>query len=143
MRIALGILSVLFGSVIWFGQIISSINYEFATKVGLQEPMSETDPLFQRAELNTARWDCVAMWTILAAGILMLFNNSWWPYLALIAGGVYIDTGGREIAKVASLKAEGVRAGSAKDSILRWIVFSLMILGGLCLIVAAIYVRAR
>ena len=143
MRVALGVLCVLFGSVIWFGQIISSVNYELATRVGLQEPTSETDPLFQRAELNTARWDCVVLWTILAAGILMLLNNSWWPYFALIAGGVYIDTGGREIAKWASLKAEDVRTGSTKDAIVGGIVFSLMIIGGLCLISAAIYVLAR
>lgn len=143
MRIALGVLSILFGSLIWFGQIISAVNYEFASRVGLQEPMSETDPLCQRSELNTARWDCLVMWTFLAAGILMLLNNSWWPYLALVAGGVYIDAGGREIAKVASLKAENVRVGSVKDSMLRWVVFSLMIVGGLCLIIAGIYVLAR
>lgn len=43
----------------------------------------------------------------------MLANHSWWPYLALISAGVYLDTG-IEIAKYKTLKAEGIRIGTPK-----------------------------
>ena len=32
----------------------------------------------------------------MAAGLLMLWDHPWWPFAALVAGGVYIDAAGRE-----------------------------------------------
>ena len=141
MRIALGIICMLFGGFVWVGQTISTINYPFATRVGLQESMKGTDTLFQRLEHNTAGWDMVTMWALFAAGLLMVINNSWWPYVALIAGGIYFDAGGRELVKILGLKAEGERIGTQKDfmtSIL--VIYVPMMVAAVCVTVAAIYV---
>ena len=113
MRIVLGIVCVLLGGWAWIGQIITIISYPLAGKLRLQEPVETIDPICQRAEINTAKWDLFVLWTLLATGILMLANHSWWPYLALISAGVYLDTG-REIAKYKTLKAEGIRIGTPK-----------------------------
>ena len=115
MRIILGIICVLFGGLGWGGQLISGINYPLAQRLGLQEKSEGTDPLFRRAETNTARWDSFLLWTLLASGVLMLTNNPWWPYLSLIAGGIYLDTVGREVAKLLSMSEEGIRIGTPKD----------------------------
>ena len=115
MRIVLGIICVLFGGFGWGGQLLSAINYPLAQRLGLQEKSEGTDPLYRRAETNTARWDSFVLWTVLASGILMLINNPWWPYLSLIAGGIYLDGAGREVAKLLSLSKEGVRIGTPKD----------------------------
>ena len=115
MRIILGIICVLFGGLSWGGQLLSAINYPLAQRFGLQEKSEDTDPLFRRAEINAARWDSFVLWTLLASGILMLINHPWWCYLSLIAGGIYLDTAGREVARLLSLSNEGIRIGTPKD----------------------------
>ena len=115
MRIVLGIICVLFGGFGWGGQVLSAINYPLAQRLGLQEKSEGTDPLYRRAETNTARWDSFVLWTLLASGVLMLTNNYWWSYLSLIAGGIYLDGAGREVAKLLSLSKEGIKIGTSKD----------------------------
>jgi len=107
-----GFVCVLFGLVCVVGQLISVVNFPFAQKLGLQEKNETTDLIYRRLEHNTARWDLVVLWTLPAAGILMLIDHSWWPYLTLIAGGICVDTSGREIAKVLGLGRQGVKTGS-------------------------------
>ena len=126
MRIVLGIICILFGGFGWSGQLLSGINYPLAQKLGLQEKSEGTDPLFQRLEINSARWDSLVLWTFLASGVLMLTNNPWWQYFSLIAGGIYLDAVGREVAKLLSLSQEGVKIGNSKDLRIAIIFFSIM-----------------
>ncbi len=115
MQIILGLVCVLFGALGWIGQTISAINFPLAQKLGLQEQSEDTDPLYRRAELKTARWDAVVLWSMVAAGFLMLFDHAWWPYVSLVASGIYLDTSGREAAKYLSLLGGGVKTGTAKE----------------------------
>ena len=57
MRIVLGIVCVLLGGWAWIGQIITIISYLLAGKLRLQEPVETIDPICQRAEINTSKWD--------------------------------------------------------------------------------------
>jgi len=139
MRIVLGIICVLFGGIGWVGQLISGINYPLAQRLGLQEKSEGTDPLFQRAETNAARWDSFVLWTLLAAGILMLINNHWWPYVSLVAGGIYLDGAGREVAKCISLSKEGIRIGTPKDLKIAKVFFIAMSVIALWVIIYAIW----
>lgn len=114
MTIALGILcSALW--VLYAGQAISVVDFGLAQRLGLQEKPGEAEPLSSGLELWTARWDLLWLWTLPVAGILMLIDHSWWPYAALIGGGAYVDTGGREAAKVLALRQQGVRTGSRRE----------------------------
>ncbi|MDY6987525.1 MAG: hypothetical protein SWQ30_05650 [Thermodesulfobacteriota bacterium] len=114
-RLVLGIICILFGGIGWLGQVLSGVHYPLAQRLGFQEKSEGTDPLFRRAEIYTARWDGLVLWTLLVAGVLMLTNNGWWPYLGLIAGGVYLDAAGREGAKYISLSKSGIRIGTPRD----------------------------
>ena len=116
MTIATGIICLVLGMIVLIGQIISTVNFRFAQRLGLQEKDDDTDPLFRRLELNTARWDVLVLWTLPAAGLLMLADHIWWPYLALVAGGISIDTAGRETVKVLGLGKHGVKTGSGKET---------------------------
>jgi hypothetical protein len=127
---ATGIVCVLFGLICIVGQLISVINFGLAQKIGLQEKDDATDPLYRQLELNTARWDLVVLWTLPAAGVLMLVDHAWWPYLALVAGGVCVDTGGRETAKVLGLGKQGVKTGSRKETRLFFTFLGAMLLIG-------------
>ena len=137
MRIVLGIICVLFGGLGWVGQAISAINFPLAQRLGLQEKSEGIDSVYQQAELNAARWDSLVLWTLIAAGILMLINHYWWPYLSLIAGGIYLDGGGREAAKYLSLRKSGVRVGSSKELKMAATLFILMMVVALWVIIYA------
>ena len=115
MRLLLGILCILFGAFGWIGQLISSINFKLAQRLNLQEPAKYTDPLFRQLERNAAWWDAIILWPMVIAGILMVLNHPWWPFISLIAGGIYIDTGGRESAKYLGLKTCAVKVGTSKN----------------------------
>jgi len=139
MRIILGTICVLFGGFGWVSQILSWINYPLAQRLGFQEKSEETDPLFRQAEINTAIWDSFVLWTLLAAGILMLINNQLWPYLSLIAGGIYLDGAGREIAKHLSLSKGGIRIGTPKDVRVAAVAFSAMLIIAIWVIIYSLW----
>jgi hypothetical protein len=115
MLTATGIAALLLGLLVFVGQFISIVNFPLAQRLGLQEKDDSTEPLHRRLELNTARWDLAVFWIVPLAGILMLLDHSWWPYLALVAGGILVDTAGRETAKLLGLRAQGVRIGSSQE----------------------------
>lgn len=116
MQVVTGIVSLVLGLVGYGGQLISTVNWKLAQRLGLQEGDEHTEPLFRHLELNTAKWDLFTWWTLPVAGLLMLLDYPWWPYLALIACGVFVDSAGREIAKLWGLKAEGIETGTEKDA---------------------------
>ena len=97
------------------GQVISIANFSLAQRLGLQGSPDNSDPLFNHLELWTARWDLWWFWTLPAAGILMLLDHWLWPYAAMVGGGAFVDTGGREAAKVRGLKEQGVRTGTQRE----------------------------
>ena len=140
MTVALGVVALLLGSVGLAGQLISVLDFELAQRLGLQEKDGGTDPLFRHLELNTARWDLFVLWTLPLAGIGMLIDATWWPWAALIAGGAYVDAGGREVFKLLALRTEGVPVGTGRETRLGLGFLTLMVAVGIALIVHALVV---
>jgi len=91
-----GWLLIIFPGILFIGQIISSVN-------------------FTRAEKYTAYWDLVVLGWLPLSGILMVINNPVWPLVAFFGSAIYLDTAGREAAKILSFKHEGIRIGSTKQ----------------------------
>ena len=114
MRIAVGVLALVPG-LLYVGQVISVANLELAQRLGLQEKPGHADPLLIRLEQWTARWDLLWIWTLPVAGILMLIDHAWWPYVAMIGGAALVDTAGREGAKWLGLRAHGLDLGSSSE----------------------------
>ena len=137
MQIAAAVI-FMFMWVIYIGQVVSVVNLRLAQQLGLQETPDTIDPIYGRDTAGTARWDLVSMWTLPAAGILMLTDNSWWPYLALIGGAVYIDTGGRQAIKLLGYRNEGVRVGTNQAVRRALTVYAVFLIVGLIAIVAAL-----
>ena len=115
MQLFLGWLLIIFPGILYVGQLISSVNFTLAQKLGLQEDPDEADLLLQRAEKYTAYWDLVTLVWLPLSGVLMVINNSSWPLFAFFGGAIYLDTAGREAAKILSFKHEGIRIGSPKQ----------------------------
>lgn len=137
MRIRGGILFLLLW-IIYIGQIISVINLPLAQQLGLQEQPDTIDPVYARDAAGTARWDLLSMWTLPLAGLLMLIDSSWWPYIALIGGAIYVDTGGRQGIKLLGYRNEGVRVGTSQAVNLALGVYALFLFVGLLAIILAL-----
>jgi len=135
-QLLLGWLLIIFPGLLYVGQIISSVNFSLAQKLGLQENPDETDLLLQRAEKYTAYWDLITLVWLPISGILMVMNNSLWPLFALFGGAIYLDTAGREAAKILSFKHEGIRIGSLRQS---RIFFSIYIIMAVLAIIVVVY----
>lgn len=115
MQLFLGWLLIIFPGILYVGQLISSVNFPLAQKLGLQESPDETDQLLQRTEKYTAYWDLVTLVWLPLSGVLMVINNAAWPLVAFFGGAIYLDAAGREAAKILSFKHEGIRIGPPKQ----------------------------
>ena len=137
MRIAGAVIFMLMW-IIYIGQVISVVNLPLAQRLGLQEQPDTIDPIYARDAAGTARWDLLAMWTLPVAGILMLVDSAWWPYLALIGGAVYVDTGGRQGIKLLGYRNERVRVGTSQAVNLAFGVYALFLVVGLLAVIVAL-----
>ena len=128
MRIIVGTLCVAIGGLLYVGQAISVANLSLAQRLGLQERPDHADRLFTVLEIRTAAWDLLSLWTLPLAGVFMLMDHSWWPYMAIVGGAFWLDTAGREGSKWLGLRQLGVRLGSGGGRLTYW--------GGVALIFA-------
>lgn len=115
MQLIIGWSLLIVGGILYLAQVISSINFRLAQKLGIQEKPEFTDSLLQRSELYTAYWDLVTLFWMPLAGIFMIFDHEWWPSILLIGGTIYLDASGREFFKNLSFKHEAIRMGTEKQ----------------------------
>jgi len=110
---------IIFGGALYLAQLISSINFSLAQKLGLQENPDNTDSLLIRSEKYVAYWDLVVLIWFPVSGFLMLIKHQWWPIFSIFAGAIYLDAAGREAFKNLSFKHHGLKVGNQKQ----WILF--------------------
>ena len=115
MQAVIGWIVLILGGALYLAQVISSVNFQLAQRMGIQEKPEETDALLQRSERYTAYWDLVMLGWLPLAGALMIANHGWWPIISLIGGAIYLDTAGREAMKNLSFRHEGLRVGTEKQ----------------------------
>lgn len=115
MQAIIGWGALLLGGFLYTAQVISSIDFSLAQRLGIQEKREEADPILQRSERYTAYWDLITLGWLPVAGLLMILDHKWWPIFLLIGGAIYLDASGREAVKNMSLRHEGVRIGTEKQ----------------------------
>ena len=138
MQIIIGWMLLFLGGALYLAQIVSSINFRLAQRLGIQEKAELADPLLQRSERYAAYWDLVALVWLPLAGILMIIDHDWWPIVSLIGGAIYFDTSGREAAKYISFRHEGVRLGTEKQQKIFFTTYVVMALISVFIIVYSI-----
>jgi hypothetical protein len=131
------ILIVLPGSLVAI-QLISSVDFSLAQKLGLQEKTALADPLFLRAERYAAYWDLVSLVWLPIAGVTMVVDHAWWPLLALAGAAIYIDAAGREAAKNLSFRHAGAKAGTEQEQKMFFPTYLVMFALGLVTIVYSV-----
>lgn len=139
MQLIIGWILIIFGGGLYLAQIISSINFPLAQRLGIQEKPETSDPLLQRAERYTAYWDLLSLVWLPISGILMIADYRWWPLVALMSGGIYFDAAGREAVKNISFRHEGIQVGTDKEQRLFFASYVIMVLISVMAIVFSIY----
>lgn len=138
MQSAIGWSILLFGGALYFVQLISSVNFQLAQRLGIQEKPEDTDKLLQRSERYTAYWDLFALAWLPLAGILIIADHAMWPIASIIGGAIYLDASGREAVKNLSLQHEGIKMGTETQRKLFFASYLVMALIGPGLIVYAV-----
>ena len=134
MQLALGWAFLILGGLLYVAQVISSVDFRLAQQLGIQESPEETDSILQTAERYTALWDLVTLGWLPLAGLLMILDSPCWPLAGLVGGAIYLDTSGREAAKIISFRKEGVRLGPEKQQKVFFASYIVMAFMGLVLI---------
>jgi hypothetical protein len=137
-QITVGWILLLLGGFLYLAQVLSSVNFKLAQRIGIQENSEETDSILQTAERYTAYWDLVTLGWLPLAGLLMIIDYNWWPIVALVGGAIYFDSAGREAAKIISLRKEGFRLGAQNQQRLFFASYIVMAVIGLGLIAYSI-----
>ena len=138
MQQVLGWIILILPGILIAGQIISSIDFSLAQKLGLQEAPEMTDPLLQRAERYTAYWDLLTLVWLPIAGALMIVDHPLWPLIGLVGAAIYLDAAGREAAKILSFKHEGIRVGPPRQSRIFFSTYFIMAARGVIVIALSV-----
>jgi hypothetical protein len=111
MNLIWGVILVVISSLGWLGQVISLVNPALGEKLGLTELKAEVDPTFYADVRGEALWDAIILWTLPAAGVLLILNNPVWAYFGLIGGGMFLYFAGRGIVVRRQMQRRGIRIG--------------------------------
>ncbi|GAH66622.1 unnamed protein product [marine sediment metagenome] len=138
MSIIWGIILIIISSLAYFGQAITAFRPGMATRLGLTEPEADVDPTFYADVRGEAFWDTAILWTLPAAGVLLLLDNPIWVYFGLVGGGMYLYFAGRGIVVRRTMQRNAIQIGSAETLKVGYIFLSIWGLTAIITIVMAI-----
>ncbi len=98
----------------WIGQTIIALSPKVAAKIKITEPESNVDSTYFKDMHGEAIWDAMILWTLPAAGVLLIINDGLWPYFGLIGGGIYLYFAGRGIVSRMIMQRHGINLGESK-----------------------------
>lgn len=139
MYIFWGIVLILAGLLAWLGQLIAALAPQTAARWGLADSESDVDPVFFADGRGEALWDSLTLWTLPAAGLLLLLRQPTWAYFGLIAGGMYLYFAGRGIFARLVLNRRKVSIGSRSSLFIAYLFLSLWGLIAAATLIAALY----
>jgi hypothetical protein len=133
-----GIVIVVLGLLAWGGQTLTWLSPVTATRLSLVEAEDSVEAVYWADIRGEALWDLLTLWTLVAAGILLIVGHSAWAYLGLVGGGIYIYFAGRGIVTRLELRRRGFRIGEAASVRLGLVMLGVWGIAGLVTVVAAV-----
>jgi hypothetical protein len=112
MNIIWGIILIIISGFGYAGQVFSTFWPDRAMKLGLTEVEDDVDPTFYADVRGEAYWDTATLWTLPAAGLLLVLGSPMWAYLGLIGGGIYLYFAGRGIFVRKVMQRRNIRIGN-------------------------------
>ena len=122
----------------WGGQTLSLFAPRMAERLSLTEVEDEVEPAFHADGRGEALWDFLTLWTLLVAGVLLVFDAAAWPYFGLVGGAFYVYFAGRGVLTRRELQRRDLRAGSEANLKNAYIMLPVWGVAGLITVVAAI-----
>lgn len=110
-----GIVLIVLGLLAWGGQTLSRFAPDTATKLSLVEKKESVEPLYWADIRGEALWDFLTLWTLVVAGVFLLFDHQAWPYFGLVGGSIYLYFGGRGILTRVEIQRADFRVGDPKN----------------------------
>ncbi len=138
MSTAWGITVVALGLLAWGGQAMSWLAPETAVRLGVMESEETVDRTFFADVRAEAVWDTFTLWTLVAAGVLLVMDHAWWVYFGLVGGGMFVYFAGRGIASRRSIQQAGFSVGTPKTVGQAYLFLAVWGAVGLITIVAAV-----
>jgi hypothetical protein len=108
----IGIIVIIVGLIAWIGQSLAVFALPTAVRLGLFEPQDEVDQstfLFERYSMGIM--DILLAWTLPLSALLMIVERNYWPFFALVGGGVYLYFPGVFMITRIVLKRHGKKVG--------------------------------
>ena len=134
----IGIVVIVVGLLVYIGQSLSFLAPDIATKIGLNSPEEEMDQSLYIIETKAnGLSDMLLAWTFPLSGLLMLFDNEAWPFLALVGGGIYIYFALLTIFSRVFLKKRGKEVGSPTSEKAAYVFSAIWIISAITMIVLA------
>ncbi len=103
---------ILLGLLAWGGQTVSRFAPGTAEKLSLMEGEDTVERVYWADVRGEALWDFLTLWTLVVAGVLLLFDHPAWPYFGLVGGAVYVYFAGRGIFTRLEMRHRGFRIGA-------------------------------
>lgn len=142
MDIVWSVVLVALGLLAWIGQALARFAPRSAERLNLVEKRETVEPAYWADIRGEALWDFLTLWTLVAAGVLLLLDHAAWSYFGLVGGGVYVYFAGRGILTRLELRRQGFRIGDPVNVRLGLVMLAVWGLLGLITIVAAVTVLA-
>ena len=138
MQIFWGIVLVASSLLCWGGQTIVCFAPATGARLGLSETEADVEPTLWADVRGEALWDFLTLWTLLAAGVMLIIDHPAWAYLGLVGGGMYVYFAGRGILTRVVMLRRGLRIGTSKGVKVALAFLSIWGVTGLITIIAAI-----
>lgn len=133
-----GIVVLVLGLLAWAGQVISWLAPDTAVRLSVMESEDSVEPSFYADVKAEAMWDSLTLWTMVAAGVLLLTGSSWWTYFGLVGGSMFVYFAGRGIASRRSIQRAGFSVGASKTVAQAYVFLALWGSIGLVTVIAAV-----
>lgn len=138
MQIAWGVVVVGLSLLCWGGQTVTLLAPALAGRLTLTETEDDVEPTYWADIRGEAAWDFLTLWTMVAAGVLLILDNPAWTAFGLIGGGMYVYFAGRGIFTRIAMRRRGLRIGARTNVRLGYALLAIWGLMGAVTIVVAV-----
>lgn len=138
MGVVWGLVIAALALVCWGGQALALFAPAAAERFGLADVEAEVDPVYYADGRGEALWDTLTLWTLLVAGVLLVFDAAAWPYFGLIGGAMYVYFAGRGVFARRAMQRMGQRIGSAATVKTAYVALTVWGVAGFITMIAAI-----
>ena len=138
MQIFFGLVVLALSVLAWGGQTISWLKPDLGVKWSLMEAEKDVEPTYWADIRGEAAWDGFTLWTMVVTGILLIIDNSAWPYFGLVGGGMFVYFAGRGILTRLAMQRRGLRIGAPSSVRIGLIFLAIWGLMGLITIIASV-----